>query len=116
MSQFFINVDLTTEKRFAMGKFFQFTDSYDPLSSFFMNEVVKLPQSGYYNIQGEEGRPDYLSYKIYGDTQYWWILLLYNNKLEFDDFSIGDIVRFPSTESIEDLFFSLKARENATNG
>lgn len=114
MSQFFVNLDIEKKERFAMAKFFQYTDNFDPLTSYFTNALPNLPTSGYYSVKGEEGRPDLLSFGIYGDTQYWWILLVYNGKIEFDSFKTGDIVKFPSIEAVEDLFFSLKAKENAS--
>lgn len=114
MSQFFINLDdKENSERFSPSKFFAFTDNYDPLTSYFANNIRKLAQSGYMRVEGDEGRPDNTSYKIYGDVQYWWILLLYNGKLEFDTFMNGEVVKFPSVDDVEDMFFSLKSFENA---
>lgn len=111
MSQFFIQLDSESRERFSMARFFEFTDNFDPLTSFFARELINLPQFGYYTVQGEDGRPDILSHRIYGDTQYWWVLLAYNKILEFDAFVTGQTIRYPSLDSLEELFFSLKARQ-----
>lgn len=96
-----------------MSKFFEFSDNYDALTSYFATHVPALPTSGYHEIQDAEGRADLVSFRIYADTQYWWILLLYNNKTEYDDFKVGEKVKYPSVDDIEDLFFSLRAKQSA---
>lgn len=113
MSLFFINLDKNFIDRFDMGKFFQFTDNYDPLTSDFADELMKLTTRGNYIIQGQDGRPDLISQAVYGDTQYWWIIMLYNTKLQFLDLKSGDVINFPSLDDVESLFFSLKSRESS---
>lgn len=108
---YFLNLDLLTTERYDQGKFMEFTDNYDPLTSSFMNDLISLPQVGKYTVQGEDGKPDLLSYRIYGDTQYWWVLLIYNRKFEFSDIKTGDEIVYPSVDSLEDVYFSLKAKE-----
>ena len=99
-----------------MSKFFEYTDNYDALTSFFSTELPKLPVSGYFEVNGQDERPDLVSHKIYNDTQYWWIILMYNGKLEYTDIATGEKLKYPSVDDIEDLFFSLKAKENAITG
>jgi len=110
-SEFFINLDKLTKERFALGKFMEFTDNHDPLTSSFIDVISNLPQRGVYEVKGEDGRPDLLSYRIYGNTQYWWILLIYNRKIDYREITTGELIRYPSIDSLEDIYFSLKAKQ-----
>lgn len=113
MSLFFINLDIESAERFDMSKFFDFSDNYDPLTSDFALELLDLPKIATYVIQGEEARPELLSYNIFGSTQYWWILLLYNRLTDYRSIKVGDSIDVPDFDALEDLYFSLKAKETA---
>lgn len=111
-AEFFINLDKESSERYDMSKFMLYdVDNHDPLTSNFIRELLNLQPQGQYTVQGEDNRPDLLSYKIYGSTQYWWILLSYNNILEFDNISTGDTISYPSLGDLENLYFGLKAKE-----
>lgn len=87
-------------------------DNYDILTSYFIANIKKLPKKGEYTLKGEDGRPDLISKAIYrGDSQYWWILLLYNDILDTCELITGLDIIYPSQDSIEDLFLSLRKRE-----
>jgi hypothetical protein len=111
--EFFIDLDTDSTDRYDFGKFMRFTDNYDPLTSNFLSSLIKIPPAGVYTVSGELNRPDLLSYRIYGSPKYWWILLAYNRILEFHELIIGQQVQYPSLDSLEDLYFSLKAKESA---
>jgi hypothetical protein len=96
-----------------MARFMNFTDNFDPLTSSLLTDIKTLPESGVYTVQGEDSRPDLLSYRIYNDPQYWWVLLIFNRKFEFADFKTGDPIAYPSLDSLEDLVFSLKSKASA---
>ena len=95
MSLFFVNLDRDTKKRFGISKFMEFLgDNYDPLTSDFLLKLPNLKIGGEYKIQKDELRPDNISFNIYGDTQYWWVIMLYNginelNELTSDKTIIG---------------------------
>jgi hypothetical protein len=110
MSQFFINTKAAGKDRFDMSKFMEFSDNYDPLNSRFLNKLLQLPVRGQIKVTAEEARPDQLSVKVYGDPQYWWILMFYNRKQDTDDIAAGENISFPSLQELEDLLFSLKAK------
>lgn len=115
MSQFFINLDLEALVRFDMAKFMEFVvDNHDPLTSRFFRDLRDLEIEGFFVVQGEGTRPDTISFKIYGDHQYWWVIMLYNDLFEVEDIVSGTSLKFPSLSGIEDLFFSLKSLESAT--
>jgi hypothetical protein len=113
---FFINLDKDGPTRLEPSKFFSYTDNYDPLTSYFLSELRNLPAAGYFTITGgEEGRPDNLAHKVYRDTQYWWLLMAYNDITNINQFTIGLELKYPSISAVENLYFSLKIQEQANN-
>jgi hypothetical protein len=112
---FFINLDKESKKRFELAKFFNYTDNYDPLTSFVYSEFKDIPVSGFFKIQGQDGRPDLISYEIFNDTQYWWLLMLYNDISTVEGFVTGMDIKYPSIGDMEDLYFSLKISEQANS-
>lgn len=111
--EFFLNLDVDSDERYDLAKFMEYLngDNYDPLTSHFFNEIQNLKQGGKYQIQGEDGRPDLLSYRIYGNTQYWWVILIYNGITEFNNFVTGTEMKFPQLQALEDFYFSLKIKQ-----
>lgn len=56
-------------------------------------------------------RPDMLSYRIYGDSQYWWILCKINNIDDvWNDMNIGDDLIVPSISDIEEFYNKVKKK------
>jgi hypothetical protein len=110
---FFIDLDLESDKRFDISKFFEYTDAFDPINSYFLDKVKSLPIGGNFMISGEDGKPDFISYKIFGDTQYWWILMYYNDYINIEDMKSGDIIYYPTLDSLENFYFTLKIRQTA---
>ena len=109
---FFINVDRDTGVRTDLSKFMLFdVDSYDVNTAQIFTLIRELPVSGEYTVQGQDGRPDLVSYEIYNDTQYWWVLLIYNGMTDTSEIVHADTLRFPDLQSLEDLFFSLKVNQ-----
>lgn len=113
--EYFINVGVNSKERFDVSKFLEYTDNFDPLTTNFFRTIKKLPERQKYFVQSEEGRPDLISYKIYKSTQYWWVILLYNDITNSDDVSIGLILSIPNIDDLEDKFFSLRKQEVANN-
>lgn len=112
--EFFINLELETTERFDMSRFMRFDcDVFDPIAAHMISQVKALDSGGNYTAEGEDFRPDLVSNKIYGTTEYWWIILLYNDKLSFQDLQHGDELEYPSVQAIEDLYFRLKINQNA---
>lgn len=102
---FFLKDDKQQPKRFDMIKFFNFdADNIESLTSFFGYAIPRLPEIGTRTVIQEEKRPDLLSYNIYNDTQYWWILLWYNNILNVNELTAGMEIRYPALNAIEELY------------
>jgi len=49
-----------------------------------------------------EFRPDMLSYQVYGTAEYGWALMEINNLRSFKDMYIGNRLRIPPLDSIQD--------------
>jgi len=111
MSMFFINLEVDSSERYDLAKFLEYSDNFDPLTSSFLKSLKDLKYVGTYVVQGEELRPELLSYRIFGNVQYWWILMAYNAINSHEDVVTGLVLKYPSLEDIENLYFSLKAQE-----
>ena len=49
-----------------------------------------------YVIPGYEHRPDLISDIFYGTSEYWWLILLYNNIDDpFEGLNVGDQIKVP---------------------
>ena len=57
-------------------------------------------------IRKEENRPDLLSYNIYSDTQYWWVLMWYNSLYKPEDLKVGLTINYPALSAIEQLYMN----------
>jgi hypothetical protein len=110
---YFINTDRNIPNRYDIAKFVEWVTPpfespvYDILFSYFWTTVVALPQGGTFIVSGEENKPDLIAYKIYGNTQYWWILLLYNGLLSNEDIVAGTKLKYPLLSDLEAVYFKL---------
>lgn len=111
---YFLNLDFESDQRFDPARFLEYSnDGFDPLTSSMFNEVNGLKFQGYFIVQGEEHRPDTISFKLYGSTQYWWIIMLYNSLASVDKVVSGISLRYPTVAALEDFYFRLKSRQSA---
>ena len=111
IDEFHFNSDIDSAIRFDISKFVPWSEigGMDYLRSWLINQLGYLPPIGDYKITTEENRIDLLSYKIYGDTQYWWILMQYNGIIDMNDLKTGTILSFPDQADLEDLYFRVKS-------
>lgn len=101
--------------RYDLGRFCEWnkdSNMYDITSSEFVDRLQKLPVAGEVQITVDEERLDNLAYKLYGSTQYWWVLALYNNMPNFKFLRNGVIIRYFSIASLELLTLSLKTEHD----
>jgi hypothetical protein len=109
---FFINLDtIRGIDRYALSKFLEFSDNFDPITSDFLQSLSALDLGGLYTIRGEDARPDVISDEIYGSTQYWWIIMFYNGVTRGDYLVNGMELKYPKIGDLEDLYFTLKSKE-----
>lgn len=51
------------------------------------------------------GRPDIISFQVYGDDRFWWLLLKYNNVSDvWNDLKPGMILRCPPKNILEKYY------------
>jgi hypothetical protein len=112
---FFINLATNFKTRYDPAKFLEFVilsyanPLYDVLGSYFWKQLKTLSVKGTYQVRGEDNRPDLISYRIYGNTQYWWIILLYNNLTSNEDIVGGMTLNYPALIDLETLYFQLNS-------
>lgn len=122
----FLDSSFKSVSRFDPVRLIAFRDgAFDPCNSYFLAAVPKLPKAGEYIVKDAANRPDIISSDIFcpkgrpdlGDTQYWWLLLLYNGLWDSTGASLypsipkGTVISFFSIDDLERLYFSLRARQ-----
>lgn len=110
---FYIDINKQTDKRYAPEKLMRFDKSgvYDILDSHFMTELVKLPMAGTYVVVDDEARPDVIAYRLLGSTEYWWVLMLYNNLIMPSQLVAGSTIKYPAMDKLETMYGRLSAQE-----
>jgi len=112
-NSFFFNFDIESDQRFVMEKFieedFNFFDVYN---SKFLFLIKELKQFGEYKITMDSARIDLISYNIYGTTQFWWMLLEFNDIA--DQFSIkrGQIIKFFDLSDLESKYHFIQKEQH----
>ena len=97
--------------RYDLNRFMAYREGmHDAFDSFFLAELRKLPASGEYTVTTHEQRPDVYSRDIYGKTDYWALLLEYNDVVFLSELKLGATLRYPKLDAIESLYFGLQAR------
>lgn len=114
---FYINTSniKKTNERFNLSNFMEFTNSvYDSLSSNIQFRIKYLPLAGKFKVSEREAkRPDLISYEVYGNTQFWWLIMMYNGIIDFTKIAEGAEVVYPSLADIESLYKQLKKDQNS---
>ena len=96
------NESITQEEHFF--KFDFNYNCYDMFDNEFIQELQKLPIKGVVTVEnGEVGRPDLLSFKVYETTRYHIYLMIYNEILNSDELILNKKIKYFS----EDDFISL---------
>lgn len=84
-------------------------ETYDQLSSELLDRVNLLPPVMSYTIGVEQFRPDLIAFDVYGFTQYWQIILEYNQIIDVGELVAGKVLKLPRLRELEEaiLEFSL---------
>ena len=110
-NRFYVDLEKPRRFRYDLSTLMEFREGvYDEFTSYFIENVKALPSAGTYIIK-EEFRPDIYSYDIYKSTDYWQILLLYNNTVLMTDLIRGTTLSFPSQARLESVYVNAKAAE-----
>ncbi len=114
--QFYYNYDLENRERFQYERFSKWDeDFYDVLDSNFLATLKELKTSGEFLVTKDEQRIDIISYRIYGTTKYWWILLEFNDIVDQFTIKVGDLIKFFDLTDLEKKYFELTKKENLNN-
>lgn len=89
-------------------------DTYDVLGSVFIREIGDITQISEHKVIDKECRFDLLSFEHMRSVEYWWILMEYNNFIDFG-IQIGDKYKVPSVAGINKKIQSLIVRNNLNN-
>lgn len=100
--------------RFDMTHFMEFTNGwFDSMNSEFINWLLTAEPDGWYRVVEPQGRPDLVSYHIYGDTQYWWILLLINDIICVNDLKENMEIKYIRSERLQNKYLDLDISSRA---
>ena len=66
----------------------------------------------YYRVvQGDMQVPDLISYKVYGEERFWWVICLANNVYNIPtDLVVGQLLTIPNILDIYDFFRAYRKR------
>jgi len=109
---FYIDDQIDTKNRYALGKFLEYFSSLeavDSTTSYFLQQIKKLPKKGKYTVALEEYHPEYISEDIYDVPYLWWVLLIYNDLTSFENVTLGSVLSYPELADLESTFFALRA-------
>jgi len=113
MTPYYINLDIETKERFDLAKFMEYTDNFDPLTSFFLHQLKAEVRPGGQYVVTTANRPELISYQIFNDVFYWWLILVMNQKRNVEDLNAGEVLVFPHQEDLETIYFDLRAAETS---
>jgi len=108
------NTGLSQEEHFF--KFDYNNYCYDMFDNEFIIEFMKLKKLGEINIsESEEKRPDLLSYKIYRDVKYWWLLMMFNEILDSDLLLKDKTIKFFDISDLNKLIMKMSLKQKKIN-
>jgi len=106
-SNFYINKEFEYKNRFDLERFIDFNgEYYDILQSPILDQIKKFPNIGQYQISEYPYRPDVVAYNIYGDSQYWPYILLYNGITNIMELELGVVLKIFSIDDLEKVLYS----------
>lgn len=80
-------------------------------SNNFNNFQFKRPRRYYTLQQQDTGRPEFLAYKFYGNTSYYWIICKLNNIDDvYNDMESGKSIQLPSAADIEEFYLNTRRK------
>lgn len=108
---YFINQERASEartNRYRQSNFMQFIKGmYDSVDSAWYRELRQLSAVGTKTVIDQEGHPELLAFDIYGDVNAWTLLMIYNDLISEDQIVVGTVIKYPSLNDVEDVYFRL---------
>jgi len=97
--------DRYSRSRFMKTEVVDTVSELDMLTNSLDDSIFTRPMSFHTVTDQDTKRPDMISFKIYGQTNFWWIIAKINNIEDlFNDLQEGQILRIPQREDIEDFY------------
>lgn len=100
-----------TPVRYESSKFFPFSEvgGFDIIRSYFAQQLGYIPEFGDMEIVTNEGRVDLCAVDTLGETQYFWILMMYNGIIDVNELKTGTMLKIPDKNKLEELYFRVKS-------
>jgi len=97
---------------FPMERFIRWEeDTYDVLGSIFLDKIKEIDQSGEIRVLEDECRIDNIAHKHMRSTDFWWLLMEYNDIINFDVKS-NESLKIPSETSIISKYNEMILKRN----
>lgn len=89
----------------------------DWLNSSYINRIPNLELQAQYVLQAQDVPfPELISFKNYGTTDFWWVLLMYNGVIDpIAEMQAGIVWGIPSYASIQNMLSSSSVGAASTN-
>ena len=116
---FFQNKDEQYYTNIDMAKFIDFDDNNSGrpsiITSYFISQIRQIKQYTIVEISNELiEAPDFVSYRQYmGEHMYWWIIMIYNNLIDFSELTFGKKIKIPYLSEINRILSNLQLAETA---
>ena len=106
-SYFYLDGDNTGRHRYDLSRFVEVRSGvHDVMTSYLLSKLADLPSVGEYRID-VEARPDIYSRDIYGSTDFWQLLLGYNDVVLVDSLTPGGRLAYFSLDDLDGLYQTL---------
>jgi hypothetical protein len=109
--QYYTNID--------MAKFVDFDEEASGRPSFLTSYVIsKIRQIKNYEVVTITNElleaPDFVSFKKYQQSHsYWWVIMVYNNLLEFSELTFGKQIKVPAITEINQILSGIQLAETS---
>lgn len=104
------------KRRLDMDRFLDKSEDHvSLLNSAVISQIKQIEEYEIYQVSVEEKAPDYIALLKYRSHAYWWIIMVYNNLLSFDEIVPGMTLRLPSQVAIDNILNTCKLQETQVN-
>ncbi len=111
----YLDLDKEYKDIFDFARFFDYrSNKFDVLTSYFIRELKKLRSKGNFTVTFEEEKPELIAEKIYGSTQFDWVIMVYNKLTNIYQIKSGLELNYPSLSDIENLYVNLISKETTS--
>lgn len=104
-----------SDEQYDISKFLNYSNGvYDVLASPFLSDLCQLPTIDYYYVDEGYKDIDLIASSVYGDMFFAYLIQFYNNDFR-TTFPEGTVLRLFSTSDLNELYYTIEARENESN-